>query len=124
MGSIPTTIPDFNRNIKGEHMSSKAKKKSVTRSGFRVVEIGDALFIRPAKHKGGKGVHKRMRKRPPTKIPKPSHPQPGCRLTATVYDHVEDTTYFMYECNHAIDNQGHTSYVETRRGYWSGPSVQ
>lgn len=48
--------------------------------------------------------------------PVPSAAKQGCHLTTELYDHQKNQTTFMYECNHAIDAAGHTSYTETKPG--------
>ena len=90
-------------------------KRAKSKTNFEVLDIGNnALFIR---FKTGKKHKKTFKKRGKRVLAKANAPASGCRLSGTVYDHEANTTTFMYECDHAIDAAGHTSYTVTKRGY-------
>ncbi len=89
-------------------------KRRKSNTNFEVLEIGNnAVFV---KFKTGK-KRKTFKKRGKRVLAKADAPASGCRLSGTVYDHEANTTTFMYECDHAIDPAGHTSYTVTKRGY-------
>jgi hypothetical protein len=98
--------------------TNKTAKGTKKEKNYDIVDLGNALLI---KFKGGRrssGSFKKARK-PPVKIGAPTgDPLPLCHLTGTLYDFESDTTTFMYECDRAIDAQGHTSYTRKKRGYF------
>jgi hypothetical protein len=88
-------------------------------SGYTVIELGKALLIRPEKTSGRK--HRKEIKRPPKVIPvQPGIPNaaPGCWYVGGLYDQNTDTTTFIFDCDHVVDQSGHTSYTVTRRSYF------